>query len=253
MDLQEHLLARDFRRQQAQRQVGGLILGVQERPDGKHRRQGHEHVADTVALQRAHHESALEVQRRVQLCGQRQQLFACHQVDLVEYQEVRGFASLQALDDGACLLADAALGIDHQRHHVGILGTLPGRGDHGALEPPLGDAEDARRVDQHDLRAAGIGKIGHGNADHPHAGGLHLGRYDRDLGADQGVDQGRLAGIGRADDGDEARAGLRGAHGATACASPGRLLSGGGLRAARPMLSLNICPPNGGGQCSAAP
>ena len=118
----------------------------------------------------------------------------------------RRLALLQPLDDGAGLLADAALGIDHQRHHVGILGALPGRGDHGALEPPLGDAEDARRVDQHDLRAVAVRQIRHGDADHPHAGGLHLGRDDADLGADQRVDQGRLAGIGRADDGDEAGA-----------------------------------------------
>ena len=110
--------------------------------------------------------------------------------------------------------ADAALGIDHQRHHVGVVGALPGGGDHGALEPALGDAEDARRVDQHDLRRGRPSRqVGHGDADHPHARGLHLARDDGDLGADQGVDQRRLAGIGRADDGDEPGAGLRCAHG----------------------------------------
>ena len=38
------------------------------------------------------------------------------------------------------------------------------------------------------------------------ARGLHLVRHDRDLGADQRIDQRRLADIGRADQGDEAAA-----------------------------------------------
>ena len=135
----------------------------------------------------------------------REQLLALHEVDLVQDQVARRPLLLQPLDDRLRLLPDAAFGIDDQGHDVGVLGALPGGGDHGALEPALGDAEDARRVDQHDLRAAAIlRKIGHGDADHAHARGLHLGRHDRDLRADQRVDQRRLAGVGRADDGGEA-------------------------------------------------
>ena len=62
--------------------------------------------------------------------------------------------------------------------------------------------EDAGGVDQHDL-----GVALHGHAAHREAGGLHLLGDDGDLGADQAVDQGRLAGVGRADDGGEAGAG----------------------------------------------
>ena len=52
------------------------------------------------------------------------------------------------------------------------------------------------------------------DADHAPPGGLHLGRDDRDLGADQPVEQGRLADVGRADDRDEPGAGgLRLSHG----------------------------------------
>ena len=79
-----------------------------------------------------------------------------------------------------------------------------------ALEAALGNAEDARRVDQHQLRArpalSVIGQVGHGDTDDPHARGLHLGRDDGDLGADQTVEQRRLADIGRADQGDESAA-----------------------------------------------
>ena len=52
--------------------------------------------------------------------------------------------------------------------------------------------------------AAAVGQVGHGDADHPHARGLHLGRDDAHLGADEAVHQGRFAGIGRADDGNKA-------------------------------------------------
>ena len=68
--------------------------------------------------------------------------------------------------------------------------------------------EDARRVDEHDLRV-----VVRGDAAHDGARRLHLVRDDRHLGADQPVDQRRLAGVGRADQRDEAGAGRGGAGG----------------------------------------
>ena len=62
--------------------------------------------------------------------------------------------------------------------------------------------EDAGRVDEDDLRV-----VVDGDAAHDGARRLHLVGDDRHLGADQLVDQRRLAGIGRADQGDEAGAG----------------------------------------------
>ena len=72
--------------------------------------------------------------------------------------------------------------------------------NHRAVEPAL-RLENAGRVDEHDLRFARDR-----DAAHDIARGLHLGRDDGDLGADQRVDQRRFAGVRRADDGDEAAA-----------------------------------------------
>ena len=212
VELQEDLLARDLGRQQAQRQIGRLVLGIEERAFRQRRGQCRKNVLHPVLLQRTHHERPLEGQTGVELGRERQQFFTRHQIDLVQDHEAGRTLLLEPLDDRLGLGPDAALGIDHQRYKVGVGGTLPGGGDHGALEPALGDAENARRVDQHELRARAVRQIGHGNADHPHARGLHLGRDDADLRADQGVDQGRLAGVGCADDGGKARARARRGH-----------------------------------------
>ena len=69
---------------------------------------------------------------------------------------------------------------------------------HRAIEPALG-REQARRVDEHDLRVA----LDDDAADR-RARRLRLARDDRDFGADQRVEQRRFARIRRADQGDEA-------------------------------------------------
>ena len=108
-------------------------------------------------------------------------------------------AMLSAIE--VTLRAGAALAVDHQRDHVGALRPAPGGGDHRAVEPALG-FEDAGRVDQQQLRLP-LDRDAH----QPRARGLRLGTDDRDLLADQRVDQRRFARIGRADDGDEAAMG----------------------------------------------
>ena len=89
---------------------------------------------------------------------------------------------------------------------IGFLGAFPGRGDHGPVQPAA-RIENAGRVDQHHL-----GLVIHDDAPHGEARRLDLLRDDRDLGARQPVDQGGLAGVGRADHGDESgsRSGLGG-------------------------------------------
>src|SRR5690606_19295721 len=62
--------------------------------------------------------------------------------------------------------------------------------------------EDAGRIDEDDLRPAS-----HCYAAHDSPGGLHLMADDRDLRPDQLVDERRLAGVGRANQRDEAGAG----------------------------------------------
>src|SRR3546814_10280663 len=59
--------------------------------------------------------------------------------------------------------------------------------------------ENAGRIDEQDLRV-----VLERDAHQPRACGLRLGADDRDLLADQCVDERRLAGIGSADDGDKA-------------------------------------------------
>jgi hypothetical protein len=93
--------------------------------------------------------------------------------------------------------------IDEQADEIGIARAAPGAGDHGAVEPALG-LEDAGGIDEDHLSLAG-----ERDAAHLGARRLHLARDDRDLGADQGVEQGRFAGIRRADQRDKAAAGYR--------------------------------------------
>mgnify|MGYP000031038655 CR=1 FL=1 len=80
---------------------------------------------------------------------------------------------------------------------VGVFSPVPSRAYHGPVEAAA-RREDAGGVDQNDLRLPV-----HANAAHGEARGLDLLGDDRDLGADQTIDQRRLARIGRSDDGDE--------------------------------------------------
>ena len=102
--------------------------------------------------------------------------------------------------DRVGLLVDAGLGIEQHADEIGVMRPAPGGGDHGAVEPPLW-RKNAGRIDQDDLRVV----LDHDTADQrPRR--LHLARDDGDLGADQRVDEGGLADIGRADQRDEAAA-----------------------------------------------
>ena len=98
------------------------------------------------------------------------------------------------------LLVDALGRIDDENDDIGVAGTAPGGFHHRGVEALLG-AEHARRIDEDELAVALDGDAAHRNTRR-----LHLVRDDRHLGADERVDQRRLAGVGRADDGDEAAA-----------------------------------------------
>ena len=107
----------------------------------------------------------------------------------------------------------------------------PGGRDHGAVEPPA-RREDAGRVDEDELRVAFDGDAAH---DRPRR--LHLRAHDRDLGADQRVDEGRFADVRRADDGDEPAAPI-----------PGRSDRRGGL----PVLAHGASTPSRDNSAAAA-
>jgi hypothetical protein len=91
-------------------------------------------------------------------------------------------------------------GVDQMHHDVGVLGPAPGGAHHRPVEPAA-RLEDTWRIHQNDLAFS----LDH-HAAHREAGCLHLAGDDRDLGADEAVDQGRLAGVGRADHGGESGA-----------------------------------------------
>ena len=95
---------------------------------------------------------------------------------------------------------DAALGIDQHQDDIGVLGAAPGGRHHRRVEPAP-RLEDARRVDEDDLRI-----VVRGDAAHDGARRLHLVGDDRHFRADQLVHQRRLAGVRRADQRDEAGA-----------------------------------------------
>ena len=157
-------------------------------------------IGHTVAGQRRNHEGRIELGLFIGDLGQQQQRVARHQIDLVEDQDFRRLHLGEPRQQRFRLLVDALARIDQHADQIGLVRAAPGRRHHGAVEPPL-RREDSRRIDEDELRLAF-----ERDAADQRAGGLHLVRDDGDLGADQRVEQRRLAGIGRADQRDEAAA-----------------------------------------------
>ena len=143
---------------------------------------------------------ASNLRRVVRRLRQRQQLRLLDQIDLVEDQHLRLPDLFELLQQRLGVVVEARLGVDQHRDDVGVVRAAPGGRHHGAVEPPP-RRENSRRVEEHELGAAL-----HRDAAQQRARGLHLGRDDRDLAADQRIDQRRFAGVGRADQRDEAAA-----------------------------------------------
>ena len=147
-------------------------------------------------------------ERRIEPGRELEQLRPLDEVDLVEDGEPRLAGLADRAQDRLRLLGQARLidllpGVDQEHEQVGVGRGAPGGGDHRPVEAALG-REQPGRVDEHDLRLASGQDAAHGRA-----GGLRLAGDDRDLLADQRIDEGRLAGVGRADDGDEPASGRR--------------------------------------------
>lgn len=206
VDAQEQLLARHFGRRDGQRKVGELVFG--EVPGAERDAFGApaEEILHAIALEGRNHEGAFEPRQSIELAGQFEQGLALDRVDLIEHQHLVVANIGQPLNQRLKFRRDAALGIDNQRDKVGIARAGPCRGHHGTVQPTLG-SEDAGRIDEDDLRL-----IERDDAADLGARGLGLVGDDGNLGAHQGIEQGRLAGIRRADQGDEATAGLSLSH-----------------------------------------
>ena len=209
VDLQEDLLTHDLRGQQAVRQVGQFVLGIQQRAFGQRLGQGVQQVVQAIAVGRADHEGLLEFRDLVQFRGQRQQPLHRDEVGLVQHQPGAALLLGQAGGDRAHRVVGAGLGVDQQQGQVGVRCTGPGGRDHRAVQPAA-RAEDAGRIDQQDLGLAAAAVGAHQDAEHAEPRGLGLRADDRQLGAGQPVQQGGLPGVRRADDGGEAAAGPAG-------------------------------------------
>ena len=132
--------------------------------------------------------------------GEDEQIFLLGDVDLVEHEDQRlaaVFEPSSIASTRAPTLAAASI-----TRTIRSASSAPSQAaaDHRPVEPAV-RREDARRVDQQDLRLA-LDRDAH----QPGARGLRLGADDRDLLPDQRIDQGRLAGVGRAEHGDQAAA-----------------------------------------------
>ena len=198
VELEVELFAGDFGRDHAVGGVAELVGGVVPRAFWHGRGEIGLQVRDAVAGAGRNHEYGLGGEAERERLGEGEEVVLFRKVDLVEDEDQRLGAAFDAGQGGLDAGADFRRGVDHEEGAVGILGAFPRGGDHGAVEAAVG-LENPRRVDQDQLRVAVDG-----DAHEAGAGGLRLGRDDRDLLADERVDEGRLARIGRAEDRDEA-------------------------------------------------
>jgi len=119
-----------------------------------------------------------------------------HQIDLVQHQPdapaARG--GCQPRGDGPHRVGRTRLRVDQEKRHIGFRRAAPGGGHHRAVEPAAG-AENARRVDQQDLR-----RTPQHDPEHAQPRGLRLRADDRELCSRQPVQERGFAGIRRTQD-----------------------------------------------------
>ncbi len=124
---------------------------------------------------------------------------------LLRIRILAGFTSASRASSASASSSMPLARVDQNADQIGLVRAAPRRRHHGAVEPTL-RGEYPRRVDEYKLRLA---VDGYAADQRPRR--LHLVRDDRDLGADQGVEQRRLARVGRTDQGHETAAGVRSA------------------------------------------
>ena len=154
------------------------------------------HVLHAVSLETGNHEYGIETALPRERVGQAEQPVAADQIDLVQREDRSAAALPQSAEDAAGVLVDAARGVDQQQSFVSIRGTRPCRRHHRPVEPAP-RRKDAGRIHIDDLRRALDC-----DAEQPVARRLRLRCDDRQLMADEPVEQGRLAGIRRPDQRD---------------------------------------------------
>ena len=198
VELEVELFARHLGGDHAVGGVAELVRGEVPRAFGHGGGEVVLEVGDAVAGGGGDHEDRFGREPQRECLGEGEEVVLLGDVGLVE-DEDEGFGA--AFDPGEGVFhagADFRGGVDDEEQAVGRFGAFPCGGDHGAVEAAVG-LEDAGGVDEEELRFALDG-----DAHQAGAGGLRLGADDRDLLADKRVDEGRLARVGGADDGDEA-------------------------------------------------
>ena len=150
MGLHEDLLADDLGGQEAVRDVGKVVVGVEVRARGHGGGEFVEKAVQPVAVGGGHHEGLLGRQGLAHGGSERQQVLTLDQVDLVEHEPDPAVALAEVGGDLADVLGGPCPAIDDQEREIGVFGAGPGGFDHGAVEFALG-LEDAGGIDQQDL------------------------------------------------------------------------------------------------------
>ncbi len=138
---------------------------------------------------------ACEVAPLPRLLDERQQFRLGDQIDLVEDEHDRRLRLLEQAGDELVAVPRARRGVEHQHDNVDFPQGLDGGVHHPDVQSMQGPM-DARRIDEHDLAVRIIL-----HAQDAPARRLRLVGDDRDLGADEGVEQRGLAGVGPPDQG----------------------------------------------------
>ena len=210
-ELAHHLLAHQFGGEEARAAVGELVFLEEVLAFGQV--PGHQRLegVETLPVQRGdRHDLGIG-----QLLGQplevRQQLALVFQaVDLVDHQQQRAFDEPDPVEDHLVLVGPARA-VDDEDHHVDVLERRAGAAVHVAVERLVVVLVHAGGIDIDRLhRPLGL------DAEQGVPGGLRLARGDRQLLAEDVIEQGRLADVRPADDGHIAAA----ARGFSHCHSP---------------------------------
>ena len=127
-------------------------------------------------------------------------------VDLVDGDDHRHGGARRIADDEAVARADALAPLTHEQRGIGVRHLALDAALH-ALGQRVARALDAGEVDEHELMVGG-----RRHAADRAARRLRLVRDDRDLSADEAVDERRLADVRAPGERDEAGAGAGGAH-----------------------------------------
>ena len=201
VELVDDLLAGQLGRDHPVGGIRHLVLGVEPGTFGQRLGEGLLDVGDAIALRGADHEHLVGLEPRAEV-GDKASSLSFRMRSILLRTRNKGWSRSgeigdDALDPG---VSPASASITSTIRSASPA-PAPGRRDHRPVEPPL-RLENARRIDQQDLRFA-MDRDAH----QPRARRLRLGADDRDLLPDQRIDQRRLARIGRADHRDKARAG----------------------------------------------